>query len=307
MLKRSAVIATLLALGGCGTKNQPVDQSKPLPIGKQVQTSASAPRVTAVSLRRPIRTYKAYVGRQLARVAADVHELRTALAAGRTAQARAAWRRANAGYQTIGAAYGAFGDYDAAINASPAGLQRGVRDPHFKGLQRVELALFGRRRLADAQRPAAALERSVARLRQALPGLSIDPLEYVIRAHEIIEGTLNLVLTGRDSAWSGSTYEVVAANVRGTRFVVGTVAALLRDRLPSVVARVRRDLNAIDRTLKTVRGRGGSYRPLGAVTQKTRERIAQLVAATAEELSLIPEALDPRPPRPARPAFGAAG
>ena len=98
--------------------------------------------MTPEDYRRPIAAYKRYVGRQLGALLGEVDVLRAAIARRDLAAARAAWLEADARYESIGAAYGAFGDLDAAINGAPAGLPGGVRSPDFTGLHRIELALW---------------------------------------------------------------------------------------------------------------------------------------------------------------------
>jgi iron uptake system EfeUOB component EfeO/EfeM len=137
------------------------------------------------------------VRRQLRTLLGEVAALRAAIARDDLAGARAAWLKADARYESIGAAYGAFGDLDAAVNGRPAGLPGGVRSPDFTGLHRVELALWQRRSTRAAATPAARLARDVARLREGVAKMDIDPLEYSLRAHEILEDGIHLQLSGR--------------------------------------------------------------------------------------------------------------
>jgi iron uptake system component EfeO len=301
---RLAVCATTLLIAGCGGGTQPHRAQPPArPLSAQNPISGIQ-RATPADFARPIRLYRRHVVRQLGALTEDVTRLRTAIAARDLPGARAAWRAANARYQTIGAAYGAFGDLDRAVDRTTAGLRRGAADRQFTGLHRVELALFGRRSLEDARAPARGLDRAVARMRARMPRLRIDPLEYSLRAHEVLEDTLHLQLTGQASPWSGAAYDAVAANVRGTRVVLATLAPLIDARSQGVRLGAERALDRVARALQRLRGRHGGYPTLHAAGQLERERIAALVAAAAERLASIPELIDPRPPRPVRGAFG---
>ena len=300
------LVATAAALGACsgddhGTAAQPPAQ----PLSAQNPVSAATPPATPAEYRTPIREYRRHVSRQLARMAGDVAVLRSAIAAGDLAGARAAWRVANARYQTIGAAYGAFGDLDRAVSGSPAGLPGGIHDRHFTGLHRVELALFGRSSLADAAPAADGLARALARMRARLLKLEIDPLEYSLRAHEVLEDTLHLQLTGQSSPWSGAAYDAVAANLAGTRVVLRTLAPMIDARSRPARRRAERSLADLAGALRGLRRHhGGGYPTLTAASRRERELIAARVAAAAESLAAVPELIDPRPPLPVRSAFG---
>jgi iron uptake system EfeUOB component EfeO/EfeM len=302
MLRIAPVVAAAVLIAGCsgGHRKQPPAQ----PLSAQNPVSAAMPPSSPAEYRRPIRIYRRHVLRQLAAMSGDVAAMRAAIASGDAAAARSAWRAANAHYQTIGAAYGAFGDLDAAVDGTTAGLPGGDRDPHFTGLHRVELALFGRDSLADAARPAEVLQRSLARMRGRVPRLDIDPLEYSLRAHEVMEDTLHLQLTGQASPWSGYAYDAVAANVEGTRVVLNSLTPLIDARSQGARVAAERSLDRLDGALRALRRRHHGYPALRETPQVERERIAALVAAAAEQLALVPELIDPRGARPVRGAFG---
>jgi iron uptake system EfeUOB component EfeO/EfeM len=307
LIARGAAAATVAVLmAGCGGSSSHPDQGRAQPLSARSPVSA-VPRATPAEFAPPIRAYRRHVVRQLAAMARDVAAMRSAISAGDLPAARASWRAANARYQTIGAAYGAFGDLDAAVDGTTAGLPGGARSPNFTGLHRVELALFGRGSLHDAAAPAAGLDRALAKMRARMPRLRIDPLEYSLRAHEVLEDTLHLQLTGQASPWSRTAYDATAANVRGTRVVLGTLAPMIDRRSPGVRLGAERALDRLGRALAALRRRhGGSYPALDNATRAERERIAALVAAAAEQLAAVPELIDPRPPLPVRSAFAEA-
>jgi iron uptake system EfeUOB component EfeO/EfeM len=298
--------ALLVALAACGGGGAPAAPSQPpaRPLSAQNPVSAAAPPATPAEYRTPIRAYRRHVSRQLARMTGDVATLRSEIAAGDLRGARAAWRVANARYQTVGAAYGAFGELDRRVSGSAAGLPNGVRDRHFSGLHRVELALFGRASLADAAPAAAGLAQALERMRVRVRTLEIDPLEYSLRAHEVLEDTLHLQLTGQASPWSGAAYDAVAANLVGTRVVLRTLTPMIDARSKAARRQAQRSLDELGRALAQLRRRHGGYPTLQGTPQRERELIAARVAAAAESLAAIPELIDPRPPLPVRSAFG---
>jgi high-affinity iron transporter len=300
---RSALLAAGLAaltltLGACGSGGSEAPSNPPAP-PLSARTPDEVP-VTAAQLRTPIARYRRWVATQLRATSAAVGALRSRLAADDLAGARAQWARATRAYGAIGAAYGAFGRYDSAINGSPDGLARNDRDPRFTGLHRVELALWQRRSVRDARAPAARLARAIAALRARLGRMPIDPAEYVLRAHEVLEDALALDLTGRSARYSGLGVEAIAGRVRGARFQLRTLDPLLRVRDPASQQQATAALARLDRDLRTLRRANGSYPPLDALARPRRSRLAGLVEGAAQALAPVPEALDLRPPAPLR-------
>ncbi len=299
---RTLALTALVLLAGCGggdAKPPQLAPAQPLSSGNPV--AGVVPTAHAADFAPAIEQYRRHVRRELGAMLGDVRRMRTAIARGDLAASRSAWLDADAHYESIGAAYGAFGDLDAAINGRPAGLPDGIRSSGFTGLHRVELALWGRDSTRDAAPACAGLIRDVAKLRARVARMEIDPFEYSLRAHEVLEDTLHLELSGVASPWSGSALTALRANVRGTRVVLNSLAPLIARRDP---ARLRRARTALDRLAGTVSRRPPRWDTLG---QRKREQIAGLTAAAAERLAYIPELIDPRPPRPKKRVFGAGG
>jgi iron uptake system EfeUOB component EfeO/EfeM len=295
---RRALVLCALVLAGCGDKAAPKQPSAP-PVSSSNPVAGVIPTARPADFVPAIARYRRHVRRELGAMLADVRRLRAAIGRGDLARSRAAWLDADAHYESIGAAYGAFGDLDAAINGRPAGLPGGIRSPDFTGLHRVELALWGRSSTRDAGPAAKRLARDVAALRRAVARMKIDPFEYSLRAHEVLEDALHLELSGVASPWSGSALTALRANVRGTRVVLASLAPLIARRDP---ARLRGARQALDRVAATVPA--GRLPRWDAVSQRERERIAGLTAAAAERLAYVPELIDPRPPRPKKRVLG---
>jgi iron uptake system EfeUOB component EfeO/EfeM len=289
---RAALVAMLAlgALAGCGGSAKHASNPPAQPYSQRSTAPGSVARVTPKDYRAPIATYKRYVRRQLGTLVRDVAGLRAAIARGDLASARAAWLKGDARYESIGAAYGAFGDLDAA-----------VRD----NLRRTEVALWRVRSPRAAARPAARLATAVARLRARVATMTIDPLEYSLRAHEILEDGIHLQLSGQASPWSGAALVALRAEVRGTRVVLQTLDPLLARRDPTAaVPLARRALRRLSAALARLERGDGSLPRWDRVGQRDRELVDGLAAGAAEQLAYVPELIDPRPPRPAQRAFG---
>jgi high-affinity iron transporter len=311
MLKWPALVAAvaLMALAGCGGNKDGASKNPPAqPYSKRSTVPGVVRRVTPADYRRPIADYRRYVRRRLGTLGGQVATLRGAIARGDLRAARAAWIRADATYESIGAAYGAFGDLDAAVNGRPAGLPGGVRSAEFTGLHRVELALWDRRSTRDAARAAADLARAVAQMRAKVADLEIDPLEYSLRAHEILEDGIHLQLSGQASPWSGAALVALRAEVKGTGVVLDTLAPLIARRDPSdALPQARRALRRLSGELRRLQRSDGSLPRWDELGQRDRERVDGLAAGAAEQLAYVPELIDPRPARPAQRPFGEEG
>lgn len=289
--------------GGAGDTRAAANPPAP-PLSSRVLLSGNIPRVRPADLSAPIARYRAYVATQLTPMQADVAQLSEAVAAGDLDRAREAWLAADARYESIGAAYGAFGNLDARIDGSAGGLSGGVRSPEFTGLHRIELALWGERSTAAAAPYVAGLAQDVAALREAAPTIAIEPLEYILRCHEVLEGTLDLQLSGRASPWSSSALLALRSNLQGTETVLGTLKAMIRRRSPLVLQRIESSLADLTRAVHGVEAPDGSLPRWDSLPAPSRTAIAGITAAAAEQLAYVPEVVDPRPPLPLKSSFG---
>lgn len=306
---RALVAATLLAVAlaaGCGGSEGAQGEAPPArSYAERDPSIQEVDRATPADYRAPIAAYRRHVRRQLGAMEGEVGALRAAVDSGDLAEAKIAWVRASARYETIGAAYGAFGDLDAAINGRPDGLPGGIGSPDFTGLHRIELALWGRRSTADAAAPADRLARDVATLRDRVATLEIEPLEYSLRAHEVLEDALHLQLGGDASRWSGTALTALRSEVAGTRVVLGTLAPMIARRdTAGVLPQSRQALDRVDRALRALARPDGSLPRWDAVSQRRRETVSGLVAGAVEQLAYVPELIDPRPARPLQRALG---
>lgn len=301
-----AVLASA-AVAGCGGGGKEGSTTAEAPASKladRVLVSGANPTVKPADLARPIAIYKRHVAAELGTMEADVSRLQVAVDAGDLEGARRAWLDADASYESIGAAYGAFGELDARINGETAGLSGGASSPEFTGLHRIELALFGRGSVADARAYVPRLAADVRALRRKLPSLAIEPLEYVLRGHEVFEGALDLQLSGRASPWSSDALLALDSNLRGTRVVIGTLRPLIAPREPLLIGRIDRSLDALARTLRGLAGPGGTMPRWDRLPAAEKTLVSGQTAAAAEELAYVPEVVDPRPLVPERSAIG---
>jgi iron uptake system component EfeO len=225
--------------------------------------------------------YRAYVTRGLRALEKRTDELRDAVRSGDLDAARAAWPPAHLAYERLGAAYGTFGDFADKINGRPAGLPKGVHDADFTGFHRVEYGLWHGEPATSLRGPADRLAADVKALRDDFPRRQIDPGDLGLRAHEILENTLQFELTGKADQGSGTTLATAAANLAGTRAVLAPLRPLLRSRVD--LTEIDAWLDRTDRLLRA-QHRHGEWTPLSRLSTMARERIN---GATGELLELL--------------------
>ncbi len=259
---------------------------------------AGAPGVAGV---RPVsmqdlipatKAYEAYVRKQLPNLVTLVDRLDRDVRTDRLARARHDWLAAHLAYERLGAAYGAFGDVDDAVNGRAAGLQDGVRDSRFTGFHRIEYGLWHGQPAAQIRPYTAGLVRDVRDLARAFASARIDPLDVSIRAHEITENALQFELSGRSDYGSGSALATVRANLDGTRVVLDLLRPLLAPRYPAArlvdhrISRTMADLEAIRRH--------GTWPSLAALSRSQRKQIDADVSELTELLAPVASILEPR-------------
>ncbi|MEW5354588.1 EfeM/EfeO family lipoprotein [Streptomyces sp. 16-176A] len=260
-----------------------VDRGRPGP--------AAAP-VTAHDLVPPAIAYQKWVAQGLDEVVRLTGRLRAAVDRGDLAAARTAWLPAHLQYERLGAAYDAFGDADDRINGTEAGLPGGVRDPAFTGFHRIEYGLWHGATAGSLRAPAAALAGAVTALREEWAQARMDPAQLGLRAHEILENTVQFELTARTDYGSGSNLATARANLDGTRAVLARLRPLLTTRYPGLPVLDRR-LERAEALLDGFR-HGTRWTPLSRLTRTQRERTDAALGDLVERLSSVATLCDPR-------------
>ena len=201
--------------------------------GSGAGTPAVVP-VTQHDLIPPTLAYQKWVAQQLPGLASAVDALKAAVDRGDLAAARSAWLPAHLDYERLGAAYGTFGDLDGSINGTTKGLPGGLADPGFTGFHRLEYGLWHGQSAAVLKPVAAQLAADVASLRTQWASEQMDPLDLGLRAHEIVENTIQFELTARTDYGSGSNLATARANLQGTAEALALLRPLLVPRMPSL-------------------------------------------------------------------------
>lgn len=264
-------------------------------VGPTVRVAGGADRpgpavvpVTNTDLLGPLKQYHAYVADGLGTLADQTAALAQAVRSGNRGAAQQAWLAAHLTYERLGAAYNAFGDSDRAINGTTAGLPAGAADPGFTGFHRLENGLWHNEPMPALSPVADQLGQAVQKLRTSFANAQINENDLGLRAHEIMENTLQFELTGRTDYGSGSSLATARANLAGTRAVLDVLRPLLTTRFPGLknldawTARTDRDLQAV------------AGKPLSALDRKERQRVNADVAELTERLAPVAAIAEPR-------------
>jgi len=254
--------------------------------------------ITENDLRPLLGTYERWVVGQLPRLLAQVTTLDRDVRAGHLAAGRRDWLVAHHTYQTLGAAYGAFGAYGVAIDAAPSTTTAPRRDPHLRGFHKVEALLWPARTAAPAATIAPysrGLVGAVGALKRFFdsPVPHMSTIDLGLRAHEILEDALLHTLTGEDDGGSHASLDTLDANITGTYHALDVLGPVLRTTDPQW-AEVHTWL-ARARTLVRRYDHGGRWTPLQRLTTTQREHLDAVISQTVELLSPVAVMTDPRP------------
>lgn len=262
--------------------------------------------VPVAAFDRPVAEYRGYAERWAATLGRQVTPLTAALRAGDRARARRAWDAAFSDYLHLGAVYGLLpGD----LNDRLAGLPGVTGDRHFAGLHRIEMGLWTNEPVRSLIEFSTRLSAAVARLRAELPTLAInpqstrvrlrrglvavtvDPLDYVTRAHEILEDAQRDLMSGVDVPWSGQGVLGTVAGVAATRELLSTLKPVMAGR-GNAYGTCEYWLGRLSGALRSVRLRNGAWPSLHQLTPRQLQLIDGTLAGTLTALEQIPGTLE---------------
>jgi high-affinity iron transporter len=239
-----------------------------------------------------VEQYRSYVGQKLDRLASEVARLRAGLPGNDRSSAQRRWLAAQVTWQQVGAAYGSFAAAGTAIGGLANGLPRGVADPAFTGLHRIEYGLYHGEKLPDLRGDVDRLAADVDNLRANLDKLAIVPTDMPIRCHEILEDALRDHLSGQDDYGSGMAYALTSGDVLGTRVVLEELKPLIPapvlghspyDQSKAALDKLHAALNASKV--------GGHWPDFTTLTKHQRQPVNGAIGAALEALYRIPSVL----------------
>jgi iron uptake system component EfeO len=254
-------------------------------------TPAIAP-VTRNDLIPAAKAYEDWVESRMPDLLSDVRGLDSAVESGDRAAAEREWLTGHTEYETLGAAYGAFGDADTAINGMAASSHTALDDPDLTGFHKIEALLYSGSPLTAVVPYTKQLVSDVAALEADFPDARVDPLDVGLRAHEILENALQFELTGATDAGSHSSLATVDANLTGTLEALKPLRGILKTRYPMTKTDA---WIARSRTLvESYRSADGTWAPLDSLDRAQREKLDATVSETVELLANVAAVCDVR-------------
>ncbi len=253
--------------------------------------------VTNADLVTPVLSYQHWVKSQLPVLHRRARRLTDDLAHGQLPAARHDWLVAHATYETLGAAYDAFGAFDAAINGQPTSGIPPPTDRNLEGFHKIE-ALLWHGYPADRILPyAERLGPAITRLQKHFgTDLVMAPIDIGLRAHEILENALQIEARGAADAGSHTELATIDANVTGTRQALKPLLPLLRHRDPRL-AELQRWLDRLQRTVRSHLVHG-HWTPIDRLSRIARMRLDADLSQSVELLSDVAVICDPVLPMP---------
>ncbi|MGY5045203.1 iron uptake transporter permease EfeU [Streptomyces sp. 900105755] len=267
--------------------------SRPVTVSGGTGSTKAVVPVSENDLAGPLKAYKAYVQQGLATLVAQTRTLDADIAGNHLAKARTDWLAAHLTYSSLGAAYGTFEDYEQKIDGRADGLPGGVADRDFAGFHRVEYGLWHAQTAGRLKAPVQALADAAAGLQKAFPTQDFDPGDLPLRAHEILENTLQFELTADTDEGSGTNLATANANLAGTRELLTVLRPLLTTRAPKLLPAVDADVARLQQLLDAEH-RDASWTPVEQLDTVTRQRITGATGQLLEDLAPVPDLLEIR-------------
>jgi iron uptake system component EfeO len=247
--------------------------------------------ITFNDLVGPAKEYQSYVTRGLKTLVGQAKTLASDLQRGNLTAARRDWLPAHLTYETLGAAYDAFGDFDDEIDGRADAL--GVNNPKWTGFYRLEYGLWHGQSARELTPQASKLVADVRSLQASWPTTEIPLIDVGLRTHEILENALEFQLTGHDDYGSGSTLATTLANIQGTRELLSLLHPLLVTRYTGLPA-VYTWLDRLQTLLEAQHRPDGTWVAVSRLPQAARQAIDAACGQALQGLAPIASIAEPR-------------
>lgn len=249
--------------------------------------------VTQNELFPAARRYEAWITAQLPVLQADATALDATVRRGDLAGARRDWLTAHLIYESLGAAYGAFGDADTAINGDPAPGLTAATDPDLTGFHRIEALLWGGNPASEIAPLTAKLIDDIGALKSSFADTHVDVLDVGLRAHEILENAIQFEVTGDRDGGSHTGLATIQANLSGTAAALAPLHDILSSRYADL-ATTESWLARSNALVASFHQPDGSWLPLDRLSRQQREQLDATLGRTVELLAPVAAICDPR-------------
>jgi iron uptake system component EfeO len=247
--------------------------------------------ITYNDLIPPAKAYQNDTAASLKVLAGETATLAADVRGGDLAAAKRDWLTAHLQYETLGAAYDAFGNFDNEIDGRADAV--GVNSRQWTGFYRLEYGLWHGQSATELTRVAETLNQDVNALVAWWPSQQIPLIDLGRRAHEVLENALEFQLTGHDDYGSGTTLATTLANITATRVLLSLLQPLLAPRYPGLPA-VHPGLDQLQALLGKEHLPNGSWVPVSGLPTATRQQIDAACGQVLQELAPIASIAEPR-------------
>ncbi|WP_336852309.1 EfeM/EfeO family lipoprotein [Sinomonas albida] len=234
-----------------------------------------------------VAAYHEYVAERLTELRQHVLALRANVGNGDVDSAMQAWLDAQQAWQSVGAAYGSFGDLGSAIAPGSRGLEGGAANPDFTGLRRIEYGLWHGQGAGELIPVIDKLLADVDALEAKLPETAVAPSDMPLRLHEILEDTQRDHLSGRGDQGSGLALALARADVDATQEVLDMLRGLLDTLKSGFPARLDGELAALAAAIDATQ-KDGAWTDYAKVALAERQAVNAALGRALESLSLVP-------------------
>ena len=235
--------------------------------------------------------YAKYTEAGLQVLAGETATLAAEVSGGHLGAAKRGWLTAHLQYETLGAAYDAFGNYDDEIDGRADAV--GTSSPKWTGFYRLEYGLWHGQPASELTPVADTLNTNVHQLLAWWPGQEIPLLDIGLRTHEIMENALEFQLTGHDDYGSGTTLATTLANMQADRYLLSLLHPLLAPRYPQLPG-VYTWLNRLQSLVEKERLPNGWWVPVSQLPTAAHQDIDAACSQLVQELAPIASIAEPR-------------
>ena len=253
-----SAMAVTLALAGCSSGDGGTTESSSSSASESSSTSESSSAAAAPSpeLQKAADEYKAYAIAQGDELVTAVKVLTDAVRAGDVKAAQAAFAPSRQPWERIEPIAGLVEDTDAKTDSRVDDFS-GVDDPAFTGWHRIEYYIFEKNTTDGAVPFADQLDKDIAALKDALSGVTVEPINVSNGAAELIEEVSQGKLTGEEDRYSKTDLWDFDANLQGSQVAVDKLALALSAKDPALLGEITAGFSQLFDTMRPLRQGGG--------------------------------------------------
>jgi high-affinity iron transporter len=235
------------------------------------------------ALQRGVDGYRAYLESETAKLVSGVEALRTALASGDLAAARAAYATARVPYERVEPVAESFGDLDPRIDARA----NDVPKSQWTGFHPIERRLWVDKTTKGTAELADGLVANSRKLQRLVRGVKLEPAQVGNGANELLGEVSKSKITGEEERYSHLDLLDFDANVQGARAAFDAIRPALAGKDPDLAFEIERRFGLVDAALRP-HERAGGFVPYTDLQKPQIRRLSEVIDALAEPLSRAP-------------------